>query len=292
MLTHIFGITAYSFFGFLAAIYLIGWASYIFWINKIPGRYLLFTSLLSIFTFFAGSRLLFGILYFDLTLQNPSLLFEPRLSNFTLYGGLVSTFFTLKFITENGTEKRCFCVVRNALKRLMGENIGRARFLKIADHIAPHVGLSVAIMRLGCFFNGCCFGKPTDLPWGMYFARADSHPLVQMLGSNFITRALFNLEPVLRHPTQLYELLVAILASLAGWWIGKKYRLRGLVAAVFAWVFTLGRLIVFFFRDFPVASFSSDMIRGPVVYGLCLIYISFWIAQIFKQNKIKIIKTL
>ena len=33
------------------------------------------------------------------------------------------------------------------------------------------IGLMVALMfgRIGCFLNGCCFGKPTDLPWGVRF---------------------------------------------------------------------------------------------------------------------------
>jgi phosphatidylglycerol:prolipoprotein diacylglycerol transferase len=33
------------------------------------------------------------------------------------------------------------------------------------------IGLTVALMfgRLGCFLNGCCYGKPTELPWGVQF---------------------------------------------------------------------------------------------------------------------------
>jgi phosphatidylglycerol---prolipoprotein diacylglyceryl transferase len=33
------------------------------------------------------------------------------------------------------------------------------------------IGLMAALLfgRLGCFMNGCCFGKPTDLPWGVRF---------------------------------------------------------------------------------------------------------------------------
>jgi len=33
------------------------------------------------------------------------------------------------------------------------------------------IGLMAALMfgRIGCFLNGCCYGKPTDLPWGVHF---------------------------------------------------------------------------------------------------------------------------
>jgi phosphatidylglycerol:prolipoprotein diacylglycerol transferase len=33
------------------------------------------------------------------------------------------------------------------------------------------IGLVAALMfgRIGCFLNGCCYGRPTDLPWGVSF---------------------------------------------------------------------------------------------------------------------------
>ncbi len=33
------------------------------------------------------------------------------------------------------------------------------------------IGLVTALVfgRIGCFLNGCCYGKPTDLPWGVHF---------------------------------------------------------------------------------------------------------------------------
>lgn len=46
------------------------------------------------------------------------------------------------------------------------------------------VGLMMALVfgRIGCFLNGCCYGKPTDLPWGVRFPygsfayRSQAHP--------------------------------------------------------------------------------------------------------------------
>ena len=40
---------------------------------------------------------------------------------------------------------------------------------KIADAAAPAMALGIGIGRLGCFLNGCCFGLPTNLPWGVQF---------------------------------------------------------------------------------------------------------------------------
>ena len=37
------------------------------------------------------------------------------------------------------------------------------------DIIAPSAAMGLAIGRLGCFLNGCCFGTTCDLPWAVRF---------------------------------------------------------------------------------------------------------------------------
>jgi phosphatidylglycerol:prolipoprotein diacylglycerol transferase len=60
-----------------------------------------------------------------------------------------------------------------------------------ADCAAPAVLAGLAIGRIGCFFNGCCYGGPCSLPWAV------PHHGVQV------------------HPTQLYESLACgVLAAL------------------------------------------------------------------------------
>jgi phosphatidylglycerol:prolipoprotein diacylglycerol transferase len=61
---------------------------------------------------------------------------------------------------------------------------------RVADAAAPSMALGIAIGRLGCFMNGCCFGVPTSLPWGIGFPSGAY--------SNFV----FPNEPL--HPAQLY----------------------------------------------------------------------------------------
>jgi len=56
--------------------------------------------------------------------------------------------------------------------------------VKTGDSYALPLALALAVGRWGCFFNGCCFGTPTDLPWGVVFH-----------------------DGIARHPTQLYESL-------------------------------------------------------------------------------------
>ena len=63
----------------------------------------------------------------------------------------------------------------------------------VTDVFAPGIALGHVVGRLGCLFAGCCFGKPTNVPWAITFtdpfARANvGTPLGVPL-----------------HPTQLYE---------------------------------------------------------------------------------------
>jgi phosphatidylglycerol:prolipoprotein diacylglycerol transferase len=41
--------------------------------------------------------------------------------------------------------------------------------LALADLIAPSVMLGLALGRVGCFLNGCCYGGECDLPWKVQF---------------------------------------------------------------------------------------------------------------------------
>jgi phosphatidylglycerol---prolipoprotein diacylglyceryl transferase len=53
----------------------------------------------------------------------------------------------------------------------------RLRVLATFDIVAPGMLLGLALGRVGCFLNGCCFGGPCDLPWAVTFP-AGSLPYV------------------------------------------------------------------------------------------------------------------
>jgi phosphatidylglycerol:prolipoprotein diacylglycerol transferase len=69
--------------------------------------------------------------------------------------------------------------------------LNRISFWTAADLISPYIALAQSIGRIGCFLNGCCFGKevPADFVFGVRFPH----------------------EAVLRHPTQLYSSLAMLL---------------------------------------------------------------------------------
>lgn len=45
----------------------------------------------------------------------------------------------------------------------------RMPVLQTADLFAPGLALGQGIGRIGCFFAGCCYGRPADLPWAVVF---------------------------------------------------------------------------------------------------------------------------
>jgi phosphatidylglycerol:prolipoprotein diacylglycerol transferase len=82
----------------------------------------------------------------------------------------------------------------------------RLSLAAFADAAAPGLALGHALGRVGCFMAGCCYGRPTGLPWGVRFPAS----------------ALYaGPVDVPLHPVQLYEagaelVLAAVAARLVG----------------------------------------------------------------------------
>jgi len=76
-------------------------------------------------------------------------------------------------------------------------------FWTLADWAAPSLALGVFLTKVGCFLSGCCYGHPTNLPWGVRY------PVGSEAGAVFGSRPL--------HPAPLYEGLagLALLGLLA-----------------------------------------------------------------------------
>lgn len=74
--------------------------------------------------------------------------------------------------------------------------------LAVLDAMAPALALGLVFTRIGCFLAGCCFGKPTELPWGVRFPIGSGAWLQQVRDGIVPADAALTL-PI--HPTQLYE---------------------------------------------------------------------------------------
>jgi len=120
--------------------------------------------------------------------------------------------------------------------------------LRTTDVFAPGIALGHAIGRLGCFAAGCCYGKPTSLPWGVTF----TNPLAaQWVGTPL---------GVPLHPTQIYEFLVEMANFAFLWWLLKHKRFDGQVIGAYMFIYGIARFFLEFLR--------ADPERGSVFNGL------------------------
>jgi len=127
------------------------------------------------------------------------------------------------------------------------------RLRDLGDMIAPCLIIGHAIGRIGCFTNGCCYGSPTALPWGVVFGRSG--------------------DILSRHPTQLYEavfLIFLFVLSLAAFRnrIRRGFIFPGGVWGGYTLLYSMFRFGIEYLRDddrggfFTPAAFSVSQCIG------------------------------
>jgi phosphatidylglycerol:prolipoprotein diacylglycerol transferase len=94
-----------------------------------------------------GARIFFVVHYFDQFRNAPIEVFFIWQGGLELLGGVIAAIGIIFFY-------------------LVYHKLPIRRYL---DVLAIGLMLALAVGRIGCFLNGCCFGKPTGLPWGVRF---------------------------------------------------------------------------------------------------------------------------
>ncbi|MEI7999146.1 MAG: prolipoprotein diacylglyceryl transferase [Candidatus Omnitrophota bacterium] len=94
----------------------------------------------------------------------------------------------------------------------------------LLDLVAPYIALGQSIGRVGCFLNGCCYGRP--LSWGIYFPVHEAR----------------------LHPTQLYETFGLLLAFIFLKYAQTKPHRKGMIFVLYLWLGAIERFVVEFFR--------------------------------------------
>jgi len=138
---------------------------------------------------------------------------------------------------------------------------------KTADACAPGIAIGNFFGRQGCFAAGCCWGKPTSLPWGVRFTE---------LGHE-ITGVPID---VPLHPTQLYESFSMLIVFFFLLWLHKHRRFGGQVILFYALLYSIIRFAIEFVRDDPrgdilgltsMTGLSTSQIIGLIVGAASLI---------------------
>lgn len=129
--------------------------------------------------------------------------------------------------------------------------------VKTGDDFAVPIALALAVGRWGCFFNGCCYGVESSLPWAVDFG-----------------------DGVRRHPTQVYESLfhvvmagVLIAIVQRGWM--RHQRLKFFLLAYFAY-----RFLTEFIRPEPAGALGLTFYQwAAAAAGLGLVVQWWWDAR-------------
>jgi phosphatidylglycerol:prolipoprotein diacylglycerol transferase len=104
---------------------------------------------------------------------------------------------------------------------------------QLGDIIAPGALVGMAIGRIGCTINGCCYGLPTTVPWAVIYANPNSYAPLGI--------------PI--HPTQIYHILWNMAAFGVIWSLRKRLKPTGSLFLLYLALYAAGDLLVRFFRE-------------------------------------------
>jgi phosphatidylglycerol---prolipoprotein diacylglyceryl transferase len=152
----------------------------------------------------AGARIVYVLSNLDFFIQYPLDAFLINKGGLIFYGGLIfSPIFGIVYAKKSGIPIR-----------------------EAADLFAPFIALGHSIGRIGCFLNGCCFGRPTDSVFGVRFP--------------FSADRLF--------PTQLFSSAGLFCIFLVLFLMQKRRRFKGQVLSLYFIMYGFFRFVIEFFR--------------------------------------------
>jgi phosphatidylglycerol:prolipoprotein diacylglycerol transferase len=153
-----------------------------------------------------GARVLYITTFeWQTFLAHPLMFFDYRSGGLIWYGGFIGGFLGFViYIWKKGLS-----------------------FWQMADIYSPYTALGYAIVRIGCFLNGCCFGDVTSSKWGVVFPAVDNY---------------------FRYPTQLYSSAINFIFFILLMKLFPRRRFPGQVFLVYLIAYSVYRFVIEFFR--------------------------------------------
>lgn len=155
------------------------------------------------YNLFVGFGLIIGLLYLDYQINKMSIL-DSHITSIYLcvifalvFGFLGAYFFDAltqgKLDTLEGVGLTFYGgLLSGLISIIIFIRIFRLDMMETLNLLTPSLVIGHAVGRIGCFFAGCCYGEPTNSPWGIVFPKG-SFPTLQFEYGTAL------------HPTQIYE---------------------------------------------------------------------------------------
>jgi len=194
----------------------------------------------------AGAKLLLLVTDFRHYTQNPRALLDLVRSAGVFYGGLIAAV-AVAFI-------------------YMWRH--RMPLWTTTDAFAPGIALGHAVGRLGCLMAGCCFGRPTSVPWAITF----HNPAASLNSDTPLGIPL--------HPTQLYEAGAELVILGVLLWLERRGRpFPGRTFWSYVLLYAVARFVIEFYRGdlrgtvgiFSTSQFLSLLLAPLAVVMLVLL---------------------
>jgi prolipoprotein diacylglyceryltransferase len=148
------------------------------------------------------------------------------------------------------------CVLFAGVAFLVAKSLLRFRYT-VWDSFAVAFPISVSFMTTGCFFNGCCFGTVSNLPWAVQYPVMSLAHYHQFESGILTIKDIYSL-PV--HPVQLYATIGGLLVAILVFKFRKYWKAEGSLFLSSVILFCLMRFFVEFFRDPFTNKFGGKML--------------------------------
>jgi phosphatidylglycerol:prolipoprotein diacylglycerol transferase len=260
---------SYSTFYVLAWVVALALGAVIAWRRGLSWRRALLLYAAALVTGIIGARLLDVATNWGAYVGDPSLVYSLGFRGFSLYGGLILA------IVAGALLSRPF----------------RLPLWRLADSAVPAMAAAIVLMRTGCYLRGCCFGTVTSVPWGVTFPTGSPAWTYQLTsGQSGVLGFTGLVRPV--HPTQIYELIAALVFCGVALWLMPRRRsaagalpagsreaggakclrrsVDGLPFLVFILGFTLFRVAEYYLRPRPLTATGPGWFY-PALYAVIIV---------------------
>lgn len=186
-----------------------------------------------------GSRVFYVVSNFSFYFENPLEIIMLQHGGMAWFGGVIF-----------GAAAAAIFIKKNKLG-----------LLKTLDLLVPFVALAQAIGRIGCFLNGCCYGRPSES--GIYF---------KVLDQTLI-------------PTQLYSSLLMLLIFFVLRILQDRKHATGQILRAYLFLYSIKRFIIEYFRNDSPRIYFGLTIFQLLSLAMFLVWLLLWIKSFYNKKK-------